>query len=48
VMIDEVSRPDREHSLETASIARRQMQCAASQIKLLAGDCGIWCEFAPI
>jgi hypothetical protein len=48
MMIDEVSRADREHSLETASIARRLMQCAGSQIKLLAGDCGIWCEVAPI
>jgi hypothetical protein len=48
MMIDEVSRADREHSLETASIARSQMQCGGFQIKLLAGDCGIWCEFAPI
>jgi hypothetical protein len=33
---------------QLASIARRQIEYVRSQIKLLAGDCGVWFEFAPI
>src|ERR1700694_1803427 len=30
-----------------ASIAHRPVQCARFQTKLLAGDCGVWCQVAP-
>jgi hypothetical protein len=48
VMIDEASRGRSTASKQLASISRRQIYYVRSEMRLLAGDCGVWFELAQI